>query len=85
MTGSTARLHRICPAGTLFETLALVFSDAVISALMEAKKEGALEMKGRAHQYGITVLWFFSGHCYRLTDLFPMVHLSRHLSIVEVR
>ena len=35
------------PLGTLFETLALVFSDAVISALMEAKKEGALELKGR--------------------------------------
>jgi len=35
------------PLGTLFETLALVFSDAVISALMEAKKEGAPELKGR--------------------------------------
>jgi 6-phospho-3-hexuloisomerase len=35
------------PLGTLFETLALVFSDAVISALMEARKEGALELKGR--------------------------------------
>ncbi|MDD1682378.1 MAG: SIS domain-containing protein [Methanoregula sp.] len=35
------------PLGTMFETLALVFSDAVISALMEAKKEGALELKGR--------------------------------------
>jgi len=30
----------------MFETLALVFSDAVISALMEAKKEGAPELKG---------------------------------------
>ncbi len=35
------------PLGTLFETLALVFSDAVISALMEAKKEDAGELKGR--------------------------------------
>ncbi len=35
------------PLGTLFETNALIFSDAVISALMEAKKEGALELKGR--------------------------------------
>jgi 6-phospho-3-hexuloisomerase len=35
------------PLGTLFETLALIFSDAVISALMEAKKEGAGELKGR--------------------------------------
>ena len=35
------------PLGTMFETLALIFSDAVISALMEAKKEGALDLKGR--------------------------------------
>jgi 6-phospho-3-hexuloisomerase len=35
------------PLGTMFETLALIFSDAVISALMEAKKEGALELKRR--------------------------------------
>jgi 6-phospho-3-hexuloisomerase len=35
------------PLGTLFETMALVFTDAVISALMEAKKEGAGELKGR--------------------------------------
>ncbi|MGB9176311.1 MAG: 6-phospho-3-hexuloisomerase [Methanoregula sp.] len=35
------------PLGTMFDTLALVFSDAVISALMEAKKEGALDLKGR--------------------------------------
>lgn len=35
------------PLGTLFETNALIFSDAVISALMVAKKEGALELKGR--------------------------------------
>jgi 6-phospho-3-hexuloisomerase len=35
------------PLGTLFETVALVFSDAVISALMEAKKEDAGELKGR--------------------------------------
>jgi 6-phospho-3-hexuloisomerase len=35
------------PLGTMFETLALIFSDAVISALMEAKKEGAPELKGR--------------------------------------
>ena len=35
------------PLGTLFETLALIFSDAVISALMEAKKEDAGELKGR--------------------------------------
>ncbi len=35
------------PLGTLFETLALVFSDAVISALMEAKKEGSGELQRR--------------------------------------
>ncbi|AGB02057.1 SIS domain-containing protein [Methanoregula formicica] len=35
------------PLGTMFETLALVFSDAVISALMEARKEGAFELKKR--------------------------------------
>lgn len=35
------------PLGTHFETMALIFSDAVISALMEAKKEGAGELKGR--------------------------------------
>ena len=35
------------PLGTLFETLALVFSDAVISALMEAKKAEIRDMKDR--------------------------------------
>jgi len=35
------------PLGTMFETLALVFSDAVISALIEAKKSDVDEMKGR--------------------------------------
>jgi 6-phospho-3-hexuloisomerase len=35
------------PLGTLFETLALVFSDAVISALMEAKKAKVHDMKDR--------------------------------------
>jgi 6-phospho-3-hexuloisomerase len=35
------------PLGTLFETLALVFTDAVISALMEAKKAEIREMKDR--------------------------------------
>jgi 6-phospho-3-hexuloisomerase len=35
------------PLGTLFETMALIFSDAVISALMEARKQGAPELKGR--------------------------------------
>jgi 6-phospho-3-hexuloisomerase len=35
------------PLGTLFETLALVFSDAVISALMEAKKAEIADMKDR--------------------------------------
>jgi 6-phospho-3-hexuloisomerase len=35
------------PLGTLFETLALVFSDAVISALMEAKKAKVNDMKDR--------------------------------------
>jgi len=35
------------PLGTLFETDALVFSDAVISALMVAKSEDAGELKGR--------------------------------------
>ncbi|WP_321506523.1 6-phospho-3-hexuloisomerase [uncultured Methanoregula sp.] len=48
MTGqyrSTA--SAFAPLGTLFETVALVFSDAVISALMVARKEGAGELKGR--------------------------------------
>jgi 6-phospho-3-hexuloisomerase len=35
------------PLGTWFETLALVFSDAVISALMEAKKSEIRDMKNR--------------------------------------
>jgi 6-phospho-3-hexuloisomerase len=35
------------PLGTLFETMALVFSDAVISSLMEAKKADVIEMQGR--------------------------------------
>lgn len=35
------------PLGTLFETLALVFSDALISALMEAKKEEIGDMQDR--------------------------------------
>jgi len=35
------------PLGTMFETLALIFSDAVISALMEAKKEGSHELRKR--------------------------------------
>lgn len=35
------------PLGTLFETLALIFSDAVISALMESKKAEILDMQGR--------------------------------------
>nr|WP_321351391.1 SIS domain-containing protein [uncultured Methanoregula sp.] len=40
------------PLGTLFETDALVFSDAVISALMMAKKEDAGELKGRLLNVG---------------------------------
>jgi 6-phospho-3-hexuloisomerase len=40
------------PLGTLFETDALVFSDAVISALMMAKKEDAVELKGRLLNVG---------------------------------
>ena len=35
------------PLGTLFETLALVFSDAVVSALMEAKKAEIRDMQQR--------------------------------------
>jgi 6-phospho-3-hexuloisomerase len=35
------------PFGTMFETLALVFSDAVISALMEAKKDEIARMQDR--------------------------------------
>ena len=35
------------PLGTLFETLALIFSDAVISALMEEKKEEIGQMRAR--------------------------------------
>jgi 6-phospho-3-hexuloisomerase len=35
------------PLGTLFETLALVFSDAVVSALIEAKKTEIRDMKDR--------------------------------------
>jgi 6-phospho-3-hexuloisomerase len=36
------------PLGTLFETLALVFSDAVISSLVVAKKAGIDDMERRA-------------------------------------
>jgi 6-phospho-3-hexuloisomerase len=35
------------PFGTMFETLALVFSDAVISSLMEVKKDEIARMQGR--------------------------------------
>ena len=35
------------PFGTMFETLALVFSDAVISSLMEVKKDEISRMQGR--------------------------------------
>ena len=35
------------PLGTLFETQAMVFSDAIISAIMEAKKADIADMKGR--------------------------------------
>jgi 6-phospho-3-hexuloisomerase len=35
------------PLGTLFETLALIFSDAVISALIEEKKEEIGQMRAR--------------------------------------
>lgn len=35
------------PFGTMFETLALVFSDALISSLMEAKKDEIAKMQGR--------------------------------------
>jgi len=35
------------PLGTLFETMALVFSDAVISSLMEARKADIPDMKRR--------------------------------------
>jgi 6-phospho-3-hexuloisomerase len=48
MTGQyRSAASAFAPLGTMFETLALVFSDAVISALMEAKKEGAPDLKGR--------------------------------------
>ena len=47
MTGQYRSASAFAPLGTLFETLALVFSDAVISALMEAKKEGAGELRLR--------------------------------------
>jgi len=35
------------PLGTLFETLALVFSDAVISSLLQVKQEDMGEVKSR--------------------------------------
>lgn len=35
------------PLGTLFETQAMVFSDAVISAIMEVRKADIADMKGR--------------------------------------
>jgi 6-phospho-3-hexuloisomerase len=38
------------PLGTLFETLALVFSDAVISALIEVRKPEIIDMQRRAGQ-----------------------------------
>jgi 6-phospho-3-hexuloisomerase len=48
MTGNYRSVaSAFAPLGTLFETLALIFSDAVISALMEAKKENPGELKDR--------------------------------------
>ncbi|MFA4825372.1 MAG: 6-phospho-3-hexuloisomerase [Methanoregula sp.] len=48
MTGQYRSIaSAFAPLGTLFETLALIFSDAVISALMEAKKEDIGELKRR--------------------------------------
>ena len=35
------------PLGTLFETQAMIFSDAIISAIMEVKKADIADMKGR--------------------------------------
>jgi len=40
-------VHAFAPLGTLFETMALVFSDAVISALIEAKNAQIFDMKCR--------------------------------------
>ncbi len=45
-TAEFASWSAFAPLGTLFETLALIFSDAVISALMEAKKEDEDPLKG---------------------------------------
>jgi 6-phospho-3-hexuloisomerase len=48
LTGSYRSVtSAFAPLGTLFETLALVFSDAVISALMEAKKSEVRDMQDR--------------------------------------
>jgi len=48
LTGSYRSItSAFAPLGTLFETLALVFSDAVISALMEARKSEVRDMQDR--------------------------------------
>jgi 6-phospho-3-hexuloisomerase len=48
LTGSYRSVtSAFAPLGTLFETLALVFSDAVISALMEARKSEVRDMQDR--------------------------------------
>ena len=54
MTGQYRSVSSVfAPLGTLFETVALVFSDAVISALMEAKKRGCRGTERTAYQYGM--------------------------------
>jgi 6-phospho-3-hexuloisomerase len=47
ITGQYRSVTAFAPLGTLFETLALVFSDAVISALIEVQKSDMDDIKGR--------------------------------------
>ena len=47
MTGEYRSVAAFAPLGTMFETMALIFTDAVISAMIEEKHEPAGEMQER--------------------------------------
>lgn len=47
MTGEYRSVSAFAPLGTMFETMALIFTDAVISAMIEEKHDGPDELKGR--------------------------------------
>ena len=47
MTGEYRSVAAFAPLGTMFETMALIFTDAVISAMIELKREPPEELQGR--------------------------------------